>query len=101
MTDLIATIDQAWEDRAELSFATTGAVRDAVDAALAMLDAQGYASEDCVTHFGAWWFDLERERRAGPTSTATDSAGHGERSGSPLLLRFASAENMPWLLIFG
>ncbi|WP_066481110.1 MULTISPECIES: 2,3,4,5-tetrahydropyridine-2,6-dicarboxylate N-succinyltransferase [unclassified Sphingomonas] len=39
MTDLIATIDQAWEDRAELSFATTGAVRDSVDAALAMLDA--------------------------------------------------------------
>ncbi|WP_066550193.1 MULTISPECIES: 2,3,4,5-tetrahydropyridine-2,6-dicarboxylate N-succinyltransferase [unclassified Sphingomonas] len=39
MTDLIATIDQAWEDRAELSFATIGAVRDAVDAALAMLDA--------------------------------------------------------------
>jgi len=35
---LIATIDAAWEDRATVSFATQGAVRQAVDTALAMLD---------------------------------------------------------------
>ena len=38
MTDLAATIDAAWEDRSEISTATTGAVRDAVEAALALLD---------------------------------------------------------------
>ncbi|GGB20166.1 2,3,4,5-tetrahydropyridine-2,6-dicarboxylate N-succinyltransferase [Sphingomonas metalli] len=38
-TDLAATIDAAWEDRASLSFDTRGAVRDAVDRALALLDA--------------------------------------------------------------
>ena len=39
MTDLQTTIDAAWEDRAALSTATTGAVRDAVDEALSQLDA--------------------------------------------------------------
>ena len=39
MTELAATIDAAWEDRAGLTTATTGPVRDAVDAALALLDA--------------------------------------------------------------
>ena len=39
MTDLAATIDAAWEDRANISTGTTGAVRDAVEAALALLDA--------------------------------------------------------------
>ncbi|URW75371.1 2,3,4,5-tetrahydropyridine-2,6-dicarboxylate N-succinyltransferase [Sphingomonas donggukensis] len=39
MTDLQSTIDTAWEDRATLSPATTGAVRDAVNDALAGLDA--------------------------------------------------------------
>ena len=39
MTDLAATIDAAWEDRAAVSPGTTGAVRDAVEAALALLDA--------------------------------------------------------------
>lgn len=38
MTDLAATIDAAWEDRANVGTATTGAVRDAVETALAMLD---------------------------------------------------------------
>lgn len=38
VTDLIATIDAAWEDRAAMAFATGGAVRDAVEQALAMLD---------------------------------------------------------------
>jgi 2,3,4,5-tetrahydropyridine-2-carboxylate N-succinyltransferase len=38
MTDLAATIDAAWEDRASISIGTTGAVRDAVEAALALLD---------------------------------------------------------------
>ncbi len=38
VTDLIATIDAAWEDRAAMSCATGGAVRDAVEQALAMLD---------------------------------------------------------------
>ncbi|HLZ77858.1 MAG TPA: 2,3,4,5-tetrahydropyridine-2,6-dicarboxylate N-succinyltransferase [Sphingomonas sp.] len=37
--DLARTIDEAWETRDSLGFATTGAVRDAVDAALAGLDA--------------------------------------------------------------
>ena len=36
--DLAATIDAAWEDRETVSTATTGAVRDAVDAALDALD---------------------------------------------------------------
>ncbi len=39
MTDLAATIDAAWEDRANVSTGTAGAVRDAVEAALALLDA--------------------------------------------------------------
>ena len=38
MTDLPATIDAAWEDRANISTGTTGAVRDAVEAALDLLD---------------------------------------------------------------
>ena len=36
--DLAATIDAAWEDRDSVGAATTGAVRDAVDAALDALD---------------------------------------------------------------
>ncbi|MBA2935465.1 2,3,4,5-tetrahydropyridine-2,6-dicarboxylate N-succinyltransferase [Sphingomonas sp. CGMCC 1.13654] len=40
--DLAATIDQAWEARDGLGFATTGAVRDAVEEALAGLDAGTY-----------------------------------------------------------
>jgi 2,3,4,5-tetrahydropyridine-2-carboxylate N-succinyltransferase len=38
MTDLQTTIDAAWDDRADLGFGTQGAVRDAVDQALALLD---------------------------------------------------------------
>ena len=38
MTDLATTIEQAWEARDGLGFSTTGAVRDAVDEALALLD---------------------------------------------------------------
>jgi 2,3,4,5-tetrahydropyridine-2,6-dicarboxylate N-succinyltransferase len=37
-SDLSATIDAAWDSRDELSTATVGSVRDAVDAALALLD---------------------------------------------------------------
>jgi len=37
--EIIATIDEAWEKRAEVSPATKGAVRDAVDSVLAELDA--------------------------------------------------------------
>ena len=40
--DLAATIDQAWEARDGLGFSTTGAVRDAVDEAIAGLDAGTY-----------------------------------------------------------
>ncbi len=36
--DLAATIDAAWEDRAGVNAATTGAVREAVDEALSLLD---------------------------------------------------------------
>ncbi len=38
MTDLAAQIDAAWDARTELTVHTQGAVRDAVDAALALLD---------------------------------------------------------------
>ena len=38
MTDLPTIIDAAWEDRAGISSATQGAVREAVDAALDLLD---------------------------------------------------------------
>jgi 2,3,4,5-tetrahydropyridine-2-carboxylate N-succinyltransferase len=38
MSDLAATIDAAWEDRASLSASTRGAVRDAVEEALSALD---------------------------------------------------------------
>jgi 2,3,4,5-tetrahydropyridine-2-carboxylate N-succinyltransferase len=39
MTDQLShTIDAAWEDRAAIGLSTTGEVRDAVEAALAMLD---------------------------------------------------------------
>ncbi|NQW00854.1 MAG: 2,3,4,5-tetrahydropyridine-2,6-dicarboxylate N-succinyltransferase [Rhodospirillales bacterium] len=37
-TDLQATIDNAWEARAEISITTKGEVRDAVDTALGLLD---------------------------------------------------------------
>ena len=37
-TDLAATIDAAWEDRASVSPATKGAVRDAVEEAVSLLD---------------------------------------------------------------
>ena len=39
MTDLAQTIDTAWENRAEIGLSTTGAVREAVNEALAQLDA--------------------------------------------------------------
>jgi 2,3,4,5-tetrahydropyridine-2,6-dicarboxylate N-succinyltransferase len=38
MTDLAATIDAAWDARDTLNLTTTGAVRDAVEEALALLD---------------------------------------------------------------
>lgn len=38
MTDLAHTIDAAWEDRANISPSTTGAVRDAVEEAMELLD---------------------------------------------------------------
>ncbi|WP_267379907.1 2,3,4,5-tetrahydropyridine-2,6-dicarboxylate N-succinyltransferase [Sphingomonas sp. GC_Shp_6] len=38
MTDLATTIDAAWDDRASLGLDTQGPVRDAVEAALALLD---------------------------------------------------------------
>jgi len=38
MTDLAHTIDAAWEDRANVTPSTTGAVREAVEEALALLD---------------------------------------------------------------
>lgn len=38
-TNLIATLDAAWEDRANISTATTGEVRFAVERALSLLDA--------------------------------------------------------------
>lgn len=40
--DLATTIDQAWEARDSLGFSTTGAVRDAVEEAIAGLDAGTY-----------------------------------------------------------
>ncbi|WP_332688941.1 2,3,4,5-tetrahydropyridine-2,6-dicarboxylate N-succinyltransferase [Bosea sp. (in: a-proteobacteria)] len=39
MTDLAATIDAAWENRAEIGISTKGAVREAVEQAIEMLDA--------------------------------------------------------------
>ncbi|RYE71325.1 MAG: 2,3,4,5-tetrahydropyridine-2,6-dicarboxylate N-succinyltransferase, partial [Hyphomicrobiales bacterium] len=38
MTDLAATIDAAWENRAEIGLNTRGAVRDAVEQAIELLD---------------------------------------------------------------
>ncbi|MGZ3400820.1 MAG: 2,3,4,5-tetrahydropyridine-2,6-dicarboxylate N-succinyltransferase [Caulobacteraceae bacterium] len=38
MSDLQSTIEAAWDARAEVNFGTKGAVRDAVEAALALLD---------------------------------------------------------------
>jgi len=40
--DLAATIDQAWEARGDLGFSTTGAVREAVEEAIAGLDSGTY-----------------------------------------------------------
>ena len=49
---LAATIDAAWESRADISTATTGEVRDAVEAALALLDSgQARVAEKAD---GAW-----------------------------------------------
>ncbi|HEY0269922.1 MAG TPA: 2,3,4,5-tetrahydropyridine-2,6-dicarboxylate N-succinyltransferase [Sphingomonas sp.] len=54
--DLAATIDAAWEARDGLGFSTTGAVRDAVDAAILGLDGGAYrvaekgADGDWIVH---------------------------------------------------
>ena len=53
MTDLQATIDAAWEDRAAITTATRGEVRDAVDAALALLDS-GEARVAAPDTAGGW-----------------------------------------------
>lgn len=50
--DLARIIDQAWEDRANLGFSTTGDVRDAVNRALALLDAGDARVAEKVD--GAW-----------------------------------------------
>ena len=39
LADLAATIDAAWENRAEIGVQTKGAVREAVEQAIEMLDA--------------------------------------------------------------
>ena len=41
-TDLISTIEAAWDDRDALGLTTTGAVREAVETALAGLDDGSY-----------------------------------------------------------
>ena len=53
MDDLQTTIDAAWEARAELGFATTGAVRDAVETAIGMLDS-GSARVAERSETGSW-----------------------------------------------
>ena len=53
MTDLAATIDAAWEDRANLGFSTGGAVREAVAEALNLLD-RGEARVAEPTADGGW-----------------------------------------------
>ena len=54
---LSATIDAAWEDRANIGLETTGAVRDAVEQALAMLDAgeARVAEPDGANEQGGGW----------------------------------------------
>ncbi|BBE33725.1 2,3,4,5-tetrahydropyridine-2,6-dicarboxylate N-succinyltransferase [Sphingosinicella microcystinivorans] len=52
MTDLAAIIDQAWEEREGLGLSTTGAVREAVDAAIEGLDAGTYRVAEKVD--GDW-----------------------------------------------
>ncbi len=48
MTELLSTIENAWENRASISTATKGAIRDAVEAAIEMLDsgAESVADRD-------------------------------------------------------
>ena len=54
MTEALqTTIDAAWDARDSIGFATTGAVRDAVDAALAMLDAGTARVAEPDSH-GGW-----------------------------------------------
>jgi 2,3,4,5-tetrahydropyridine-2-carboxylate N-succinyltransferase len=53
MHDLEATIEQAWDARDGLGFATTGAVRDAVDAAIGLLD-RGEARVAAPDGTGGW-----------------------------------------------
>ena len=52
MTDLAAIIDQAWEEREGLGLSTTGAVREAVEAAIEGLDAGTYRVAEKAD--GAW-----------------------------------------------
>ncbi|MCC2653907.1 MAG: dapD [Microvirga sp.] len=52
-TDLAQTIDAAWEDRANVSPSTTGAVREAVDEAMSLLDS-GKARVAEKTAGGEW-----------------------------------------------
>ncbi len=57
LNDLARTIDAAWEDRAEVNAATTGAVRDAVFAAIDLLDggeARVAAKEDGTWQVRQW-----------------------------------------------
>ena len=57
MTNLPSTIDQAWEARDTISFATQGAVREAVEAALNLLDmgeARVAEKRDGQWHVNQW-----------------------------------------------
>ncbi len=56
MTDLAATIDAAWEERASLGFDTGGPVRDAVEQALTLLDT-GAARVAAPDGAGGWRVD--------------------------------------------
>ncbi|SUJ28080.1 2,3,4,5-tetrahydropyridine-2,6-dicarboxylate N-succinyltransferase [Sphingomonas paucimobilis] len=60
--DLAATIDAAWENRAELGFATQGEARIAVDRALALLD-RGEARVAEPDGQGGWTVNQWLKRR--------------------------------------
>ena len=65
LTDLAATIDAAWEARADIGISTQGAVREAVEQAIEMLDAGEARVAEKV---GADWV-VHTSARAGSSRT--------------------------------
>ena len=91
LTHLESVIEAAWEARAEVSAATRGEVRDAVDTALALLDS-GQARVATRGEDGVWAYtEPDWERLMAVVS------GHGPASAERLAFRRLSRAEVDWV----